>query len=347
MDISSYNDKQSFLRVEGTIYHRLIALWALCEAMLGGIIFSFRIPVSGLVIGSCAVICICLIAWYVPSKGAILKATLIVAIFKMMLSPQAPPAAYIAVFFQGMMGELLFWNKKYYRAACVLLATLAMLESAFQRIISVTIIYGNDLWTAINQFLTKLTGNANITDYSYIIMLWYVLIHLIVGVLLGIWVGFLPRKIELLSGFQKKYNVDGGPVAFKVSAGQKRKKTIRVIFFIIWVLLLALYVQSFFKIGKPILPSVIALRILIRSAIIILTWYFLVSPALKQLLHKWLERKKQQSTRQIQQVLNLLPSTQGLVVRSWQLASTQRGVRRIFLCFKIILANTFYSSESS
>src|ERR1700741_38442 len=135
------------------IYYRLIALWALCEAMLGAIIFTFRIPVSGLVIGSCAVVCISLIAWYVPAKGAIIKATLIVAIFKMMLSPQAPPPAYIAVFFQGLMGELLFWNRKYFRLFCVILALLAMVESAFQRVVSITIIYGNDFWTAVNGFL--------------------------------------------------------------------------------------------------------------------------------------------------------------------------------------------------
>ena len=94
------------------IYYRLIALWVLCEAMLGGIIHGLKIPVSGLFVGSSAVICICLIAWYVPQKGAIIKATIIVAIFKMMLSPQAPPPAYIAVFFQGLLGELLFFRNR-------------------------------------------------------------------------------------------------------------------------------------------------------------------------------------------------------------------------------------------
>src|SRR4030095_12568096 len=111
-----------------------IALWVLCEAMLGGIIHGFKIPISGLVVGSCAVICICLIAYYVPVKGSIIKATIIVAIFKMMLSPQAPLPAYIAVFFQGLMGELLFWKKRYYRLCCLLLGVIALLESGLQRI---------------------------------------------------------------------------------------------------------------------------------------------------------------------------------------------------------------------
>ncbi len=327
------------------IYYRLIALWVLCEAMLGAIIFTFRIPVSGLVIGSCAVVCISLIAWYLPSKGAILKATLIVAIFKMMLSPQAPPPAYIAVFFQGLLGELLFWNRKYFRLSCLLLAVLALLESALQRILVLTVIYGKDLWTAINGFLNNLTGSKQLTNYSFFIILWYVLLHLITGVLVGVWAGFLPQRIQLMGSFQQQYNVEKGDRVITMPQRRRRKK-IRFILFVTWLLLLSLYIQSFFQIGNPLLPSAMALRILIRSVIIILTWYFLISPVLKQLLHKWLQRKKQQSAVQVQRVLDILPSTQGLISRSWQLAGNRKGLKRIILCCKIILANTFYSAES-
>lgn len=329
----------------GGIYYRLVALWVLCEAMLGSIIFSFKIPVSGLLIGSCAVVCITLIAWYAPLRGAIIRATIIVAIFKMMLTPQAPPAAYVAVFFQGLMGELLFRNKKYYRVACMVLALLAMIESAFQRIIVLTVLYGNDFWTAINAFLNKITGSSQLTDYSFFIIFSYVLLHIVAGVLLGIWTGLLPDKIKLMKSLQTKYNVDATELAINTPA-RRHNKTGRIILFAVWIALLALYVQSFFHIGKPLLSSQLAIRIVVRSAIIILTWYFLISPVIKQLLHKWLQRKKQQSVRQVQEVLNLLPSTKGLVTKSWQLAADQKGWKRIMLCCKIILANTFYTAEN-
>ena len=178
------------------IYYRLIALWVLCEAMLGGIIHGFKIPVSGLVVGSCAVICICLIAWYVPKKGAIIKATIIVAIFKMMLSPQAPPPAYIAVFFQGLMGELLFWNRRFFKLSCILLAVLALLESGLQRILMLTIIYGNDLWKVINDFINGLTKQKSATNYSLLSAGGYVLLHFITGILVGWWASVLPQRIE-------------------------------------------------------------------------------------------------------------------------------------------------------
>ena len=124
------------------VYYRLIALWVLCETMLGGIIHGAKMPGSGLILGSCAVICISLIAYHVPSKGSILKAMLIVAILKMMLSPQAPPTAYVAVFFQGLMGEALFWNRRIYSVSCLLFGILVLLESGLQRMVVLTIVYG-------------------------------------------------------------------------------------------------------------------------------------------------------------------------------------------------------------
>src|SRR5258706_3841303 len=177
------------------IYYRLIALWVLCEAMLGGIIHGFKIPVSGLIVGSCAVICICLIAYYIPAKGAIIKATIIVAIFKMMLSQQAPPPAYIAVFFQGLIGELLFWKKRFFRLSCLLLGVIALLESGLQRIIVLTIIYGNDLWKVINDFINGITKQKKTTNYSLIIASGYVLLHFVAGLLTGWWASVLPNRI--------------------------------------------------------------------------------------------------------------------------------------------------------
>lgn len=344
------NNKESSGTEESTspnpvIYFRLIALWVLCEAMLGGIIHGFKIPISGLVVGSCAVICICLIGWYAPARGAIIKATLIVAVFKMMLSPQAPPTAYIAVFFQGLLGELLFRNKKYFRAACIALAVLALLESALQRILVMTLVYGKDIWEVLNDSIYRIGGTAG-TDYSYFIILWYVLLHLIVGVLVGVWAGFLPQRIQLLDVLQRKYQIHPVANTSAIMVKAKKKRPLyRTFFFIIWLAVLLLWLQSMLHIGKPWLPSLVSLRILLRSVIIILTWYFLLGPFLKKVLQRWLQQKKQQSAWQVQQVVDQLPFTRHLVTQSWQLSAGEKGIKRIVLCCRIILANTFHNAS--
>lgn len=329
------------------IYYRLIALWALAEAMLGGIIHGLKIPVSGLVVGSCAVICICLIAWYVPAKGAIIKATVIVAVFKMLLSPQAPPPAYIAVFFQGLMGELLFWNRRFFRVSCIILAVLALLESGFQRILMLTIVYGNDLWKVINDFVNGLTRQKTTTNYSLLIGGGYVALHLVVGLFIGWWAGGLPeRTVKWREKFRKlKQQVNTTSrdkireTSAMLSAAAKPKKRFKTGLFVIWLVLLGLYIQSYFKIGTPLLPAHISLKILLRSLIIILTWYFLAGPLLKRLLHFWLRQKQTQSQVEIRKVLELLPNTQQLVRQSWKETADRKGLVRLMETGRFILAN--------
>jgi nucleoside-triphosphatase THEP1 len=332
-------NQQETAGIDKLIYYRLIALWVLCEAMLGGIIHGFKIPVSGLIVGSCAVICICLIAYYVPVKGAIIKATIIVAIFKMMLSPQAPPPAYIAVFFQGLMGELLFWEKRFFRLSCLLLGVIALLESGLQRIIVLTIIYGNDLWKAINDFINGITKQKITTNYSLIIGGGYVLLHFVSGLLAGWWASVLPARITKWGKEEGNKIVIRNDFATTVPARSKRKWQLKKGLFIVWVLLILLYVQSYSRIGTPLLPSHISLKILLRSLIIILSWYFILGPVLKQLLHYWLQKKKTQSQQDIQQVLQLLPVTQQLVAQSWRMTIGKRGWKRMAACGKLILVN--------
>src|SRR3954466_15147819 len=113
-------EKRAVTEEKKSIYYRLVALWVVCEALLGGIIHGLRLPISGLIVGSSAVVCISLIAWYRPARGTILKATMVVALFKMMLSPHSPLPAYLAVFFQGFLGELLFFRRKNFRLMCIL-----------------------------------------------------------------------------------------------------------------------------------------------------------------------------------------------------------------------------------
>jgi nucleoside-triphosphatase THEP1 len=324
------------------IYYRLVALWVLCEAMLGGIIHGFKIPVSGLVVGSCAISCICLIGWYVPARGAILKATVIVAIFKMMLSPQAPFPAYIAVFFQGLMGELLFWKKRWYAVSCVLLAIIGLLESGLQRILVVTIVYGDDIWKAINSFINGLTKQKTVTNYSFIIAGGYVVLHLLTGVALGWWLAGLPGRIDKWSRLPEM-KVSVIPAVAEAIAGKpgnvKKKRRIKIGLFIIWIALLALYIQSYYKIGTPLLPPHLSLKILLRSLIIVFAWIVVVGPVLRYLLHRWLQKRKTRSQQDVQQVLALLPATQGLLAACWKQSSKQKGWRRVYAFCKRVLVN--------
>lgn len=321
------------------VYYRLIALWVLNEALLGGIIHGLKIPVSGLFVGSCAVLCICLIAWYVPARGAIFRATLVVAIFKMMLSPQAPFTAYIAVLFQGAMGELLFLNRRWYRFSSVLLALLALVESGFQRIITLTIIYGKSFWTAVDSFLNGLTGQAGHTSYSLLLAAAYLALHVLAGLITGWMAAGLPRRIERWRSDTDNRIILPATVENDIHSSTKKRRVIRTSLLIIWIVLLALYLQSNLGIGKPLLPSKLVAGILTRSALIVLGWIFVIGPLLNQLLRYWLEKKKSGLREEIKQVLALLPQTRQLVAEAWKRSAVRKGVPRWRQFGKLVLFN--------
>ncbi|MES2772546.1 MAG: hypothetical protein V4722_00085 [Bacteroidota bacterium] len=334
------NNNTSF---DKQVYYRLVALWAVVEAFLGGMIHGLKLPVSGLVVGSGAVLCICLIAWYVPVKGAILKATVIVAVCKMMLSPQSPPPAYVAVFFQGLIGELLFFNKKYFRTACLLLGALALFESAVQRVLVMTIIYGKNLWLVIDEFISNLTHQKEVTSYSIVLVGCYILMHTIVGMMVGFYAGKIVKRSQQWGLLHKDWliptPVENTDTAIVEKTVRKPNK-IRLGLFIAWVVLIILFLQSWAEIGNPILPRQAVVQILFRSFLIVLSWYFLISPLVMLLLKKWLTKQQQKSQADIREVLLLLPSARHLIQQSWQLSHGSKGFRRVATCCKIILMNT-------
>jgi hypothetical protein len=322
------------------IYYRLIALWVMCEAVLGGLMHAVKIPFTGIIVSSGAVICICLIAYYVPVKGAILKATIIVAIFKMMLSPHTPPTAYVAVLFQGLMGQILFFNLKFFRLSCIMLAVLALVESSVQRIIVVTVLYGNSFWKALNEFIRKVTGEASVTNYSLTIAIAYIIMHAFVGMIVGIFAGRMVVQSKSWSILHQEYLIPyTGEGQSEIKLKPKRKK-IKYLFIFIWIALIILFLQSFWHIGKPLIPSKVALQIILRSLLIVLTWYFLINPLLTSLIKKWLNRQQVRSQSDINKIALILPSTRDIFLKSWQLSSTAKGLKRLSVFCKIVLVNT-------
>jgi hypothetical protein len=325
------------------VYYRLVALWIICEAMLGSIIHALHIPVSGLLVGSAAVICICLIAWYCPGRGNILRATLIVAIFKMMLSPHAPPAAYFAVFFQGLMGETIFlFGKRFYKTLCMVFAVLALAESGLQRLIVMTIVYGTRFWTAVNDFIGGLSGDNTPANFSLYLAIAYVVAHICMGLLVGWWAGIIPERV---SDWREEENRSSRGRNFKAAlpSTKRTKRNWGVI--TIWILLVLTWVQSHFHIGRPWLPPSLTIEILLRSLIIILSWYILIAPGISTLLKRWLEKKKNRFQNEVHHILQLLPEMRAIVNLGWQQAAGRRGFKKIGTFCRLVIAEVLIEFE--
>jgi len=322
------------------LYLRLVAVWVVCEGFLGGILHGVKLPVSGLIVGSCAVVCICFLAFYFPKKGSILKATIVVLIFKMMLSPHTPPAAYFAVFFQGFSGELLFANKRFFKASCVVLGVIALVESALQGILMLVILYGNGLWSAVNVFVNKITHQQNSTDYSLIFATAYVLLHAAAGLFAGLYAVRLLKETG-----KNRLRVEPLPssdYSALAPAAKKKSNARRFLLLVVWIALLLVYLQSVLGFGEPLLPKQAVVQLLLRSLFIFLSWYFVVSPLLLKVLKNWLSNKQARWKDDVEQILRLLPTTKLVFVKSWELSSGRSGLARISEWFRLVMTHTLH-----
>jgi len=322
------------------VYYRLIALWVICEAFAGGIMHGIKLPFSGLIVSSLAITCIILIAYYVPTASAIIKATVIVAVFKLMLSPHSPPTAYIAVFFQGLMGQLLLRNKRTFNAGAIILAVLALVESAIQRILVLVIVYGNNLWKAINEFLQKLTHEQTTTNYSFMIAASYILLHAVTGVFVGIYAARLARRSEQWKLTAPSLLFDKNNIKFEtIFQRSKKRKKLKWVFVFIWIALLVLYIQSIIQPAHPLLPKGIIMDMLLRSALIILSWWLVVAPLVMLLIKKILHAQRQKNRSDINEVMLLVPQTKYIFKQSLRLSENEKGFARLKLFLKILLVN--------
>src|SRR4051812_36078262 len=122
---------------------RLTALWALSESGLGGIMHAMKIPFTGFFLGGFAVVMISLVAHYTKNNmRQVLQATLLVMLVKVAVSPHSPWPAYIAVGFQGLAGALIYRMIPLYALAAPVFGFLALVESALQKFLLTTIIFG-------------------------------------------------------------------------------------------------------------------------------------------------------------------------------------------------------------
>ena len=136
---------------------RLTALWALSESGLGGMMHALKIPFSGLFLGGFAIVMVTLIAQQYQ-KGrfkAVMQATLLVILVKAMASPHSPPMAYIAVGFQGLAGACIY-SIGFNRITCTLFGGIALFESAIQKFLTTTLIFGKSIWEALDGFFNSI-----------------------------------------------------------------------------------------------------------------------------------------------------------------------------------------------
>ena len=305
---------------------RITAIWALSEAAFGGVLHALRIPFTGLFIGSSAVIFITLIPYFNTKRGTILKATLLVMMVKAIVSPHSPINAYLAVAFQGIIGEVLFFIIPSKRIAAFLLGFLSLLESSIQKILVITIVFGQNVWEAIDvfseyvlsQFLIR-TDSAEIISVSIILISIYVSIHLSMGVIIGLWAPQLAANVK--KSIQDKDSFALPEFKPLQNSIKKPKSSHRIWkkFSITSIILLAsiIFILSYFFPVFEKSTGYAAVLMIFRSIMIIGIWYYLVGPLLQKFFRRFLDKKQTTYQNEINEIINIFPLLKKVIVYAW------------------------------
>ncbi len=313
---------------------RLTALWALSEAGLGGLLHLLRTPFTGLLVGSVAVVLISLMA-YVSDKPykSIPKALILVLIVKMTISPHSPLPAYLAVSFQGILGAILFSIIPSFRVSCMLLGLISLMESALQKLITLTIIFGNSIWDSLDLFVDFIMKKLSWIDQtqsvngSLWIVLYYVSLYAVFGLIVGYFASLIPTKVDETLPQIHKYDFKLNPL-YKVQGKTekpqwwKSNKLRGLVLIVLIIVALFLLVPEARVVLNPI-------WIFFRVLLVLAAWYFIVAPILIRLFKSFLDKKTSQYRQEVNTALALIPVFRQLVFTVWDSLAGLKGLKRV------------------
>jgi hypothetical protein len=328
---------------------RLTALWAFTESGLGGIMHALQIPFTGLLVGGMAVIMISLIAEMAGHNyKQVLKSAMVVLIVKAMVSPYTPFPAYIAVSFQALLGYGLFSLLKVNFFSIALLSTIAMLESALQKLLILTLFFGESLWKAMDSMIALLAGQFGgiVSNGSY----WIVGIYLVIYLASGFFIAWLAYRtiVSFKSGnstfhLDTSIEADVDFIKIKKTGSKKSYKKLWVLI----ALMLGLSATLFFFAADNEQGWLAVAKTISWTLSAILIWFMLIGPLFTKTIQRLLQKKESRYSDEVLRTLSFLPVLRQLTALVWQQSKLHRGFKRWSFFFATLIHATLTYTEAS
>ena len=295
-------------------YYRLIALWVLTETFLGGLLHAFRIPLAGVFIACFSALFLSLIYTATGSSKKVIHATVIVLVFKMLLSPHAPLGAFLSVGLQGTFGAIILALVPSQKAGRMFVAVFAYLQSATMKLISLTLIFGMGFWDALDEFMVTIVDyfpflSTMLSAKNLVIS--YLGIYLLTGIIAGWTIGNVK-----LTAKRPLVNSEEEPLATSTKSNRKINSEWSIIAILAGIYFIPFIPGSFREMS-------------LRAAIILTAWQLILGPLVKKVLFAFLGNKKSSLLREINLIEGILPEMRKNLKISWRAASGQNVFQRI------------------
>jgi hypothetical protein len=310
---------------------RLTALWALNESGLGGFLHVFNTPFTGIIVGGLSILLISLIAYYAENKWkAVIRALIVVLLVKMAVSPHSPPGAYLAVAFQGVTGAFILSKFSWKGMSIPFLGLITFLESALQKLLILTLIYGNGLWEATDMYGGWVQSKLQFTisnSATELLITTYLTIYGFCGILMGIFIKNLIQGLHQTDA--KDFYLPTAIIdTHSHGSSQVQKKKPRR-FLIFWLVTLVLLVITFGVYSDTQNGWQKAFYLVLRSLLVLSVWYLIVGPLLLRLLKHYLSSQQSRYEAQVRETLYILPYLTPVIKYSWTSTGDLKGLARV------------------
>jgi hypothetical protein len=212
-----------------------------------------------------------------------------------------------------------------------------MFQSALQRIIVLTIIFGKSLWESIDIFANYVidqfhffgVGKSSF-DISWWLISAYIIVHLIAGVLVGIFSSKIPGWVneEMASGKDFSISINNQIKLDSIKRKRKRKGFLKPGSILIILLAASIVVLTYVFPQFEDSQGKMAIVMIVRSIVIMLIWYTIAGPLLRKLYNRYLSRKKNKYTVEVEQSVRIMPLLKAMVIHSWSTSKSQPGLKR-------------------
>lgn len=279
------------------------------------------IPMAGL-----ALIIISIICSLSENKWqTITRALLIVLLVKLAVSPHSPPTAYLAVTFQTTFAAAIYSVFRHSWLSAFLVGIVGVLESALQRLITLTLIFGNGLWESIDEYgagITKRYGYMIDVTSSHLLIGIYLTIYLVGGIVVSILIA------KLVANIRNNRNNPAYHLELSSSDAQLAKRNKSALKNILPKIIVSIAAGAliYFTWIAPDSPLAnLGILVFGRALVVVLLWFMVISPILMNWIRKYLEKREGEVHGEVQEILGMLPHLRFIAAKAWEKASMYRG----------------------
>lgn len=168
-------------------------LWGIAEIIIGDLIQTVALPIRGIILTVISIFFIITTKKLAEFKGSILVLGLIVVILKAIYYQNIYHSALFAVALLAVFAELLLLIFKDFKKASLITGMMLMLYSYFHCIIMHGYYFGKNIFTVYNNLVY---GFGGITISIELILIFFFIINLIIGAVIGILFNIFSEKIR-------------------------------------------------------------------------------------------------------------------------------------------------------